>query len=82
MTVRVGINGFGRIGMGFPAGRAGHREPTSRWSGVNDLTSPETLAHLLRYDSTQGRLPVPVDVEGIDLLVGRPAHPRHGRARA
>ena len=31
---------------------------------VNDLTSPETLAHLLRYDSTQGRLPVPVDVEG------------------
>ena len=38
--------------------------------GVNDLTSPETLAHLLRYDSTQGRLPVPVDVEGSDLLVG------------
>ena len=38
--------------------------------GVNDLTSPETLAHLLRYDSTQGRLPVPVDVEGGDLVVG------------
>jgi glyceraldehyde 3-phosphate dehydrogenase len=38
--------------------------------GVNDLTSPETLAHLLRYDSTHGRLPVPVDVEGSDLLVG------------
>ena len=38
--------------------------------GVNDLTSPETLAHLLRYDSTQGRMPVPVDVEGSDLLVG------------
>jgi glyceraldehyde 3-phosphate dehydrogenase len=38
--------------------------------GVNDLTSPETLAHLLRYDSTHGRLSVPVDVEGSDLLVG------------
>jgi len=33
--------------------------------GVNDLTSPETLAHLLRYDSTQGRMPVPVDVEAV-----------------
>ena len=38
--------------------------------GVNDLTSAATLAHLLRYDSTQGRLPVPVDVEGGDLWWG------------
>ena len=37
---------------------------------MNDLTSPDTLAHLLRYDSTHGRLSVPVQVEGSDLLVG------------
>src|SRR6202046_2459103 len=67
MTVRVGINGFGRIGRNFlRAVLASGVEVV----GVNDLTSPTTLAHLLRYDSTQGRMPVPVDVEGSDLLVG------------
>jgi glyceraldehyde 3-phosphate dehydrogenase (phosphorylating) len=69
MTVRVGINGFGRIGRNFlravlDTGAA------IEVVGVNDLTSADTLAHLLRYDSTQGRLPVPVDIEGSDLLVG------------
>ncbi|HUE08504.1 MAG TPA: type I glyceraldehyde-3-phosphate dehydrogenase [Acidimicrobiales bacterium] len=69
MTVRVGINGFGRIGRNFlRAVLAGGADVEV--VGVNDLTSPDTLAHLLRYDSTQGRLPVPVDVEGSDLLVG------------
>ena len=69
MTVRVGINGFGRIGRNFLRAvlAAGADVEVV---GVNDLTSSETLAHLLRYDSTQGRLPVPVDVEGSDLLVG------------
>ena len=69
MTVRVGINGFGRIGRNFLRAilDAGADVEVV---GVNDLTSAETLAHLLRYDSTQGRLPVPVDVEGNDLLVG------------
>ena len=69
MTVRVGINGFGRIGRNFLRAvlAAGADVDVV---GVNDLTSPETLAHLLRYDSTQGRLAVPVDVEGTDLLVG------------
>ena len=69
MTVRVGINGFGRIGRNFLRAvlAAGADVEVV---GVNDLTSPETLAHLLRYDSTQGRLAVPVDVEGSDLLVG------------
>ena len=69
MTVRVGINGFGRIGRNFlrAALAAG---ADIEVVGVNDLTSPETLAHLLRYDSTQGRMPVPVEVEGNDLLVG------------
>jgi len=69
MTVRVGINGFGRIGRNFlRAILAGGADVEV--VGVNDLTSAETLAHLLRYDSTQGRLPVPVDVEGSDLVVG------------
>src|SRR6202046_518321 len=67
MTVRVGINGFGRIGRNFL--RAVLASGVEVF-GATDLTSPETLAHLLRYDSTQGRMPVPVDVEGSDLLVG------------
>jgi glyceraldehyde 3-phosphate dehydrogenase len=69
MTVRVGINGFGRIGRNFLRAVLDTGADVEI-VGVNDLTSPETLAHLLRYDSTQGRLPVPVQVEGNDLLVG------------
>ena len=69
MTVRVGINGFGRIGRNFLRAVLATGADVEV-VGVNDLTSPATLAHLLRYDSTQGRLPVPVDVEGSDLLVG------------
>jgi glyceraldehyde 3-phosphate dehydrogenase len=69
MTVRVGINGFGRIGRNFLRAVLDTGADVEI-VGVNDLTSPETLAHLLRYDSTQGRLPVPVQVEGHDLLVG------------
>jgi glyceraldehyde 3-phosphate dehydrogenase len=69
MAVRVGINGFGRIGRNFlRAVLASGAEVEV--VGVNDLTSADTLAVLLRYDSTQGRLPVPVDVEGGQLLVG------------
>ena len=81
MTVRVGINGFGRIGRNFLRAILASGADVEV-VGVNDLTSAETLAHLLRYDSTQGRLPVPVDVEGADLLVGEPAHPGADRARA
>jgi glyceraldehyde 3-phosphate dehydrogenase len=69
MTVRVGINGFGRIGRNFLRAVLATGADVEV-VGVNDLTSPDTLAHLLRYDSTQGRLPVSVDVEGNDLLVG------------
>jgi len=69
MTVRVGINGFGRIGRNYLRAILATGADVEV-VGVNDLTSPETLAHLLRYDSTHGRLQVPVDVEGSDLLVG------------
>ncbi len=77
MTVRVGINGFGRIGRNFLRAILANGADVEV-VGINDLTSPETLAHLLRYDSTHGRLPVPVDVEGSDLLVGE----RHIRVMA
>ncbi|HVB92534.1 MAG TPA: type I glyceraldehyde-3-phosphate dehydrogenase [Acidimicrobiales bacterium] len=69
MTVRVGINGFGRIGRNFLRAIVATGADIEV-VGVNDLTSAGTLAHLLRYDSTQGRMSVPVDVEGSDLLVG------------
>jgi glyceraldehyde 3-phosphate dehydrogenase len=77
MTVRVGINGFGRIGRNFLRAVLASGADIEV-VGVNDLTSPETLAHLLRYDSTHGRLSVPVEVEGTDLLVGE----RHIRVMA
>ncbi len=77
MTVRVGINGFGRIGRNFLRAVLATGADVEV-VGVNDLTSADTLAHLLRYDSTHGRLPVPVQVEGSDLLVGE----RHVRVMA
>jgi glyceraldehyde 3-phosphate dehydrogenase (phosphorylating) len=68
MAVRVGINGFGRIGRLYlrAALGAGDVEVVA----VNDLTSPETNAHLLTYDSTQGRLGVPVAVGEGAMTVG------------
>jgi glyceraldehyde 3-phosphate dehydrogenase len=69
MTVRVGINGFGRIGRSYLRAVLDSGADVEV-VGVNDLTTPDALAHLLRYDSTQGRLPFPVEVVGNDLLVG------------
>ena len=68
MTIRVAINGFGRIGRGYL--RASLSNPGLEVVAVNDLTSPETNAHLLKYDSTQGRLGSPVSVEGDTMKVG------------
>ena len=81
MTVRVGINGFGRIGRNFVRAVLAQGADVEVVA-VNDLTSPDMLAHLLRYDSTQGPLGVPVDVEGNDLVVGGQTHTGAGRARA
>ncbi len=69
MTVRVGINGFGRIGRNYLRAIL-ETDADIEVVGVNDLTSAEMLAHLLRFDSTQGRLKVPVLVEGNELVVG------------
>ncbi len=60
MSVRVGINGFGRIGRNVF--RAAHeRGADIEWVGVNDLVDSKTLAHLLKYDSVYGPYPGTVD---------------------
>jgi glyceraldehyde 3-phosphate dehydrogenase len=53
MTIRIGINGFGRIGRVFFRALAGH--PEFEVVAINDLTDTATLAHLLKYDSVHGR---------------------------
>jgi len=55
MAVKVGINGFGRIGRNIL--RASLNDPSLDFVAVNDLTDPKTLAHLLKYDSILGNLP-------------------------
>ena len=68
MTVRVGINGFGRIGRNFL--RAARESSADiEIVAVNDLLSSEVNAHLLRYDSTYRRYPGTVEVKGSDLVV-------------
>ena len=70
MTVRVGINGFGRIGRNFwRAANAMGKLDDLEIVAVNDLTSPETLAHLLKYDSVLGVLPEDVGADGEGIKV-------------
>jgi len=69
VTVRVGINGFGRIGRNFfRAVRASGAD--IEIVGVNDLTDNATLAHLLKYDSILGRLEADVTSTGDSIVVG------------
>ncbi|UZJ26164.1 type I glyceraldehyde-3-phosphate dehydrogenase [Rhodococcus antarcticus] len=73
MTVRVGVNGFGRIGRNFYRAVEAQRAAGTtdiEIVAVNDLTSITTLAHLLKYDSILGRLPQDVSVEGDEIVVG------------
>lgn len=67
MTVKVGINGFGRIGRNVF--RAAMDHPEVEIVAVNDLTDAKMLAHLLQYDSVHGKLPAEVGVDGNDLVV-------------
>ncbi len=68
MPVRVGINGFGRIGRNvFRAAQAADAD--IEWVAVNDLTDNETLAHLLRYDSILGPYPGTVELNDDGLVV-------------
>jgi len=67
MSVKVAINGFGRIGrLVF---RGGWRDSEIEWVAVNDITDAKTLAHLLKYDSTYGILDAQVEVKGEAILV-------------
>ncbi len=68
MTIKVGINGFGRIGrMAF---RAIHSEfPNLEVVGINDLLDNDYLAYMLKYDTAQGRFAGTVDVEGDNFVI-------------
>ena len=69
LTTKVGINGFGRIGRNYL--RAELAKGTDlEIVAVNDLSDPNALAHLLKYDSVTGRLNQDVRVEGQNILVG------------
>ena len=67
MTIKVGINGFGRIGRNVF--RAGLKDKEIDFIAVNDITDAKTLAHLLKYDSVHGKLSG-VKLEDEDILVG------------
>ena len=67
MAVKVGINGFGRIGRNVF--RAALNNPEVEVVAVNDLTDANMLAHLLQYDSVHGKLDAEVKVDGSNLVV-------------
>ncbi len=67
MAIRVGINGFGRIGRNVF--RASLNEPGIEFVAINDITDAKTLAHLLRYDSVHGQLDADIAAEDNALVV-------------
>jgi glyceraldehyde 3-phosphate dehydrogenase len=73
VTIRVGVNGFGRIGRNFyralEAQKAEGKSTDIEVVAVNDLTDNATLAHLLKFDSILGRLAEDVSLEGDDTIV-------------
>ena len=73
MTVRVAINGFGRIGRNVLRAIAEAGRHDIEVVGINDLGPVETNAHLLRYDSVHGRFPGQVTVKGDTISVGNGA---------
>ena len=71
MTVRVAINGFGRIGRNILRSIVEHGRTDIEVVAINDLGPVETNAHLLRYDSVHGRFPGTVTVDGDTIDLGR-----------
>src|SRR6201998_4365298 len=67
MAIKVGINGFGRIGRNVL--RASLKDSNLEFVAVNDLTDPKTLAHLLKYDSVLGNLPNQVSAGADSITV-------------
>ncbi len=68
MAIKVGINGFGRIGRNIMRAALAHHDVDI--VAVNDITDAATLAHLLKYDSVLGNLTVPVSASGDSIQVG------------
>ena len=69
MVTKIGINGFGRIGRQVFKAVLDRHPGTLEVAAVNDLTNPQTNAHLLRYDTNYGRFPGSVEVQDQDLVV-------------
>jgi glyceraldehyde 3-phosphate dehydrogenase len=69
MTVKVAINGFGRIGRNILRAIVESGRKDIQVVAVNDLGPVETNAHLLRFDSVHGRFPSDVKVEGDNIVV-------------
>ena len=70
MTLRIAINGFGRIGRLALRSIIEHGRTDLQVVAINDLGPVETNAHLLRYDSVHGRAPFEVKVSGDSIDVG------------
>jgi glyceraldehyde 3-phosphate dehydrogenase len=71
MAIRIGINGFGRIGRNVL--RASLKDPNLDFVAINDLTDAKTLAYLLKYDSVHGTLDATVEAQENRLIVnGKP----------
>ena len=70
MGIKVGINGFGRIGRNIMRAAMQKGVSNIEFVAVNDITNPETLAHLLKYDSVLGNLSDNVSVDGDGMTVG------------
>ena len=68
MAIKVGINGFGRIGRNVL--RASLNDSNLDFVAVNDLTDPKTLAHLLKYDSILGNLSIDISAGQDSIKVG------------
>ena len=78
--VKVGINGFGRIGRNVLRAALGRSD--FQVEAINDLTDSKTLAHLLKYDSLSGTLAAKVEAGEDRLLIdGRPKSRRNWQAR-
>ena len=67
VSVKIGINGFGRIGRAVL--RSGFDNPEVEFVAVNDLVDPQTLAYLLKYDSSQGTFDYDVDYTDDSLII-------------
>ena len=67
MTVKVGINGFGRVAKSCL--RASFKHPGVEVVAINSVRDPKLLAHLLKYDSVYGTFDADVETQGQNLLV-------------